>query len=149
MIISKTRAMVATVVTAGGLALLLPGSPALAYISPPLVLLGEAVAPARLVASGAAVDTTVKYSCTAQTMYVTVQLTEKVGKKIASGYGSASVPCDGATHTTVIRIVANSSGAAFAKGTGLADTSVSGCRIENGRYFCGSDQISSTIAVTK
>jgi hypothetical protein len=101
------------------------------------------------VASGAAVDVTVQYSCTADEMFVGVQLTEKVGKKIASGSGGTSVPCDRATHNVVIRVAANPAGVAFAKGTAVADTSVSGCRSGNGRYVCGNDLVSRTIAVKK
>jgi hypothetical protein len=149
MIFSKARIMTATVVAAGGLALLTPGSPALAFISPPLVLLGQALSPSYLVASGAAVDVTVEYSCTADSMYIGVQLTEKVGNKIASGSGATSIPCDAATHTTVIRVPANPAGVAFAKGTAVADTSVSGCRVRSGHYLCGSDLVSRTVAVRK
>jgi len=146
---TRARAAAVTVGVAGGIAVLAPGSPALAFISPPLVLLGEAQSPAHLVAAGAAVDVTMEYSCTADRMYVDLQITEKVGKKIASGTGSTSVLCDGGTHNTVIRVAASPSGVAFAKGTAVANTVVYGCRERNGRGMCGQDLISRTIAVKK
>jgi hypothetical protein len=124
---------------------LLPMSAAVAYISPPLVLLGEAQSPAALVAKGAAVDVPVEYSCTANGMYIGVTLTERVGNGIASGYGSTSVPCDSATHRVLVRVPASASGKAFAKGSATASTSVDGCLLRNGIYHCGSDTVDRTI----
>ncbi|MBI3687177.1 MAG: hypothetical protein HY241_07530 [Actinobacteria bacterium] len=147
MIFTKARAVAATVVLAGGVTVLAPAAPALAYISPPLVLLGEAQSPAYLVAKGAAADVTVEYTCSADSMYIDLQLTERVGKKIASGWGYTSVGCNATTQRTVIRVNANPYGAAFAKGTAVADTYVWGCRFTGEQYFCGSDHVSQTISL--
>jgi len=126
-------------------AALLPMSAAVAYISPPLVLLGEAQSPAALVAKGAAVDVPVEYSCTANSMFIGVTLTEKVGKGIASGSGYTSVPCDSATHRVLVRVPASPSGKAFAKGRASASTSVDGCLLRKRVYYCGSDSVDRTI----
>jgi hypothetical protein len=120
-------------------------SAAVAFISPPLVLLAEPQSPAHLVAGGAALDVTVDYTCAADSMFIDIQATEKVGKRLASGYGFVSVPCDGATHTTTVRLTAN--GTAFAKGTAAIRLSVSGCSQDF--TVCGNDTINRTIAVTK
>jgi hypothetical protein len=149
MIFTKGRAAVAAVLVAGGAGVLAAAAPAVAFISPPLVLLGEAQSPGRLVAWGAAVDVTVEYSCTADRMYLGVQLAEKVGKKVAGGSGSTSVPCDGATHRVLVQVTANSGGPAFARGTAVANTSVSGCRVRKDKYLCGDDLVTRTIQLRK
>lgn len=136
-------------VVAAGAAALLPAAAAVAFVSPPLVLLATPQSPAHLVAGGAALDVTVEYSCTAQpNMFVGVQVTEAVGRRrIASGAGSTSVACDGATHVTVVRVPATPGGAAFARGTAVVDTSVFGCRDDFA--VCGDDTISRTITVRR
>jgi hypothetical protein len=145
MILTKVRAIAGSVVLAGGAAVLAPAAPALAYISPPLVLLGAAQSPSYLVAGGAAVDVVVEYSCSADGMYIGVQLTEKVGKKVASGHGNAYVGCDAATHRTLVRVTPDPAGAAFKKGTAVADTNVSGCIARDWQWYCGNDTVTRTI----
>ncbi len=133
---------------AAGVAALLPAAAAVALVSPPLVLLATPQGPAHLAARGAALDVTVEYSCTAQpTMFVDVRVTEAVGRRIASGSGSTSVSCDGATHVTVVRVVANPAGSAFARGTAAVDTSVFGCRDDF--LVCGNDTVSRVVAIRK
>ncbi len=131
-------------------AALLPVAVAVAYISPPLVLLAAPQSPAHLVARGAALDVTVEYSCTAtENMYIDIQATERVGNGLASGYGYTQVPCDGATHVTVVRLYASSPGKAFAKGRAAVQVNMSGCYFDGNDYFCGSDTINRTIRVRR
>lgn len=134
---------------AAGVAALLPTAAAVAFVSPPLVLLATPQGPAHLAARGAALDVTVEYSCTAQpTMFVGVQVTEAVGRKrIAAGSGSTSVSCDGATHVTVVRVIADPAGSAFARGTAAVDTSVFGCRDDFA--VCGNDTVSRIVTIRR
>lgn len=141
--------LVGATVAASAAAVLLPGSAAVALISPPLVLLAQPQSPATLVARGAAVDVPIEYTCTGTGMYINLTLTEKVGKKIASGYGGTNVPCDGATHRTLVRITATTSGTAFAAGSAAAQADVNGCYVRNDRWICGSDSIVRTIKIKK
>jgi hypothetical protein len=146
--ITRHRLVGATVVAAAA-AVLLPGSAAVALISPPLVLLAQPQSPATLVARGAAVDVPVEYTCTGTGMSINLTLTEKVGKKIASGYGWTNVSCDGATHRTLIRVTASGNGTAFAAGSAAAQADVSGCYVRKDRWICGSDSIVRTIKIKK
>ena len=126
-------------------AAILPMASAVAFISPPLVLLAQPQSPAHLIARGAALDVTVEYSCAADFMSIEIQATEKVGSRVASGFGSVSVPCDGATHTTIVRITTN--GTAFARGTAAIRLSVFGCSQDFS--VCGNETINRTIDVRK
>lgn len=144
--ITRHRLLGATVVMSAA-AVLLPSSAAVAFISPPLVLLAQPQSPAILVARGAAVDVPVEYTCTGTGMYINLTLTEKVGKKIASGSSWMNVSCDGATHRTLIRVAA--SGTAFAAGSAAAQADVSGCYVRNDRWICGNDSIVRTIKIKK
>jgi hypothetical protein len=129
-------------------AAVLPIPTAVAYISPPLVLLATPQSPAHLVAGGAAVDVTVEYSCTAQSgMSIDLRVTEAVDGSIATGYGSTSVHCDGATHRTVVRVTASSLGAPFARGRGAVTTNLFGCM--ESPWMCGSDTIYRTIRIRR
>lgn len=141
---------VGAAVLASTAAAVLPASSALAYISPPLVLLAEAQGPASLVAGGAAVDVPVEYSCSAaDVMYIGVQLVQGAKKKVAAGSGSTQVACDGRTHRVLVRVRAESAGAAFAKGQASATTDVYGCTSKGGGYLCGDDTVERTIKLKK
>jgi len=133
-----------------GAATLVPMSSALAYISPPLVLLGEAQGPASLVASGAAVDVPVEYTCNADSMYIGVSLSQAAKKgMVASGSGSTVVPCDARTHRVLVRVRADASGVAFAKGNAAAGVDVFGCYTKGGKSLCGDDTTERTIKLKK
>ena len=140
---------VAAAVLASTAAAVVPATSALAYISPPLVLLAEAQGPASLVAGGAAVDVPVEYSCSAESMYIGVQLAQAVKKQVAVGSGSTQVPCDGRTHRVLVRVRADAAGVAFAKGKASATTDVYGCTSKGGGYLCGDDTIERTIKLKK
>lgn len=142
--ITRARLIGGAVATAAAAAIL-PISAAVAFVSPPLVLLAEPQSTAHLVAGGAALDVPVDYTCAASSMEINLQVTEKMGKRLASGFGYVSVPCDGSSHTTVVRLTAN--GTAFAKGTGAVQLSVFGCSQDFS--VCGSDTISRTITISK
>jgi hypothetical protein len=148
MIRSKLVAVGAAVL-ASTAAAVVPASSALAYISPPLVLLAEAQGPALLVTGGAAVDVPVEYSCSAESMYIGVQLVQAVKKQVASGSGSTQVPCDGRTHRVLVRVRADGSGVAFAKGNASATTDVYGCTSKGGSYLCGDDTTERTVKLKK
>lgn len=146
--ITRSRLIAATMVTSAA-AVLLPAATAVAYISPPLVLLAEAQSPATLVARGAAVDVPVEYSCTADSMFISVQVTERVGRGIASGFGSTTVPCNSATHRTLVQVPATSGVRAFRAGTASTRTYVSGCYTRNNRWACGDDLVMRTIRIAR
>jgi len=142
--ITRPRLIGGALATAAAAAIL-PVSAAVAFVSPPLVLLAEPQSPAHLVAGGAALDVTVEYTCAATAMDISVQASEKVGKRLASGYGYVSVSCDGATHTTVVRLTAN--GTAFVKGTAAVQLNMFGCSQDFS--VCGSDTVNRTVTITK
>ncbi|MGF1646049.1 MAG: hypothetical protein ACFCVF_03880 [Kineosporiaceae bacterium] len=149
-LLTRARMIPAAVVLAGAATLLMPGSPALAYISPPLVLLAEPESPARLVAQGAAVDVTVEYSCAADFMGIGLSVRERVGRAVASGSGGVSVPCDGRTHRTVIRVPADGGGPAFTRGSAAVETFVDGCRTgDDGLAVCAVDRTFDTIRIRR
>jgi hypothetical protein len=86
---------------------------------------------ATLVAKGAAVDVEVAYSCSPDTTspFITVQLTQRVsGGHLATGSGAASsgLVCDGAVHTTTVRVFASGE-RAFKKGDAVGVGTVIGC----------------------
>ena len=143
--ISRPRTVAAAVIAAGAIAAAGPVQSALAFISPPLVLLAAPLSPAALVARGAAVDVPVTYTCAADYMYIQVVLTEKVGKKIASGGSFLPVTCNGTTQRTILRVTASPGGAAFTKGQASASTYVSGGISKNGRFYYGEDLTQSVI----
>lgn len=141
------RTTIAAAFVVGTAAVLLPAASAVAYISPPVVLLAEPQSPAALVAKGAAVDVPVEYSCTTRGMWMELQVTEKVGKGIASGSATTTVPCDSATHRVLVRAPATPSGKAFTKGTAAVRIALSGCWERNGDYRCGNDSIERTVSI--
>jgi hypothetical protein len=143
---NRAKAAVIGGALAGGvtLALLSPSSPALAFDSGGLHLALTVQSPATLIARGAAVDVPVDVNCNAQSAYLDVQLTERVGSRIASGYGYVQVACTGSPQRVLVRVIA-SAGKAFSRGTALANANLGGCR-EN---TCGGEASSVTIKITK
>ena len=85
---------------------------------------------ATLVAKGAAVDVEVAYTCAPDTTSASifVQLTQRVsGGRLATGSGfTGDLVCDGALHTTTVRVTA-SGGTAFKKGEAVGGGTVLGC----------------------
>ena len=71
-------------------------------------------------------------------------MTEKVGKKVATGYDNyIPVGCTGGHQTFLITVPA-SSGPAFAKGSAYAAADISGCA---SNYICGQETASATIKI--
>jgi hypothetical protein len=141
----RTKATVIGAALAGGvtLALLSPSSPALAFDSGGLHLHLTVQSPATLVARGAAVDVPIDVECNTQYASLDVQLTERVGNRIASGYGYVQVACTGSQQRVLVRLMA--SGNAFSKGTAVATANLSGCN----DTACGGEQSSVTVKITK
>lgn len=142
--------LIGAAVAASAAAVLLPSSAAVAYVSPPLVLQAQAQSPARLVAHGAAVDVSVEYSCTADYMSISLQLTQRAGNHIVTGSGyTSSVLCDGATHLSVIRLSASSSDRPFKAGEAATTTSFWGYLYRDGRWLEGYEHADQTIMIKK
>ncbi|HEY0166266.1 MAG TPA: hypothetical protein VGB75_04410 [Jatrophihabitans sp.] len=141
---NRMKAAVGALAGGAALALLGPGAPALAFDSDGLHLEFTVQSPATLVARGAAVDVAVDVECNAQYAYLDIQLTERVGSRIASGYGNTRVTCTGVTQRVLVRVVA-SSDKSFAKGSAVASAFLYSCT----GTVCGSESASTTIKVTK
>ena len=142
----RTKKALAAVVIAGGAAVAAvgPAAPAVAFFSPPLLLEIQDLSPATLIAKGAGADVTVKIECAgASTASVSVSLTESVGKKIASGFGSTQVGCTNSNQTVLVQVIAQH-GKAFAKGKAIADGFISACS-GGRRPVCGSEEDIQTI----
>ena len=139
----KIGAGTTALLAGGGVALLSPSSPAVAYSSPPLFLDVSIQSPAHLVARGAAVAVPVTTICSGTTeAYLWVQVTERVGKKVASGSKYLTVGCTGSRQQTTVTVPA-SSATVFSKGTAYVTATLDGCTY----YFCGEENNSATIQI--
>jgi hypothetical protein len=118
-----------------GLAFGIPGSPAVGQLSPPSVVSVEIGDTATLVARGAAVLVPVEVRCPAGATFgsVVVEVTQRAGSRIASGFGGTSdFACTGATQT--VYVLVNAESQAFKKGPAVAETSMFVC----GDFGCAS-----------
>jgi hypothetical protein len=143
----KAGVTAAALAMGGGFAVLSPSSSAVAYSSPPLFLDVSVQSPATLVAHGAAISVPVIVTCNSTDAQVNLQVTEKVGKKTASGTTYANVGCTGGHETVLLTVAAGSqsnSNVAFAKGSAYAVANVFGC---TANYVCGSETASATIRI--
>jgi hypothetical protein len=132
------------VATGGGIALTAPSSPAVAFFSPPLFLDVRVQSPAHLVAGGAALSVPVEVTCSGATeAFVSVRVTEQVGKRLASGTGFANIGCTQARQNIVVTVVA--SGTSFTKGTAFAEGDIFACA----QTFCGEETDRTTIQIAK
>lgn len=158
---AKAKMALAGVVVAGGAAAaaaLGPAGPAVGQSSPPIQVQLQVSSTASLVAKGAGVDVSVTASCSGQLVEsgsVAVGVTERAGSEIATGSGSATVDCTG-TAQTVDVIVAptpplagpgEAVGAAFKKGTAVADASIQACTVNF--FTCNSQGVEQTIDIGK
>jgi hypothetical protein len=146
--LTRTKALAAAVALAGG-GSLLAAAPAVAYYSPPLIMVAEPQSPARLVAGGAAIDVTVEYSCTATAgMSLSLDVAQRVGRKVATGQAYDYVSCNRRTQKTVLRV--KSDGTAFGRGNAAVTTEISGCYSTDYWWStCGDDQMDDIIRVKK
>jgi len=122
---SAKVAAAALAITVGGVvAVVVPGSPAVAFQSGPLFLDVQAES-GTLIARGAAVDVIVDVTCTSPQAFVDISLTQRVGSAIASGFGSTTVGCTGASQRVVVTVTAFGD-KAFRKQAAVATATVSG-----------------------
>ena len=126
----------------GGLALLSPSLPAVGQISPPAVVSVELLDEASLVARGAAVDAQVEVQCPAGSpASVSVQLVQRAGSKIATGFGGTSgVVCTGGTQIVTVQVFAQP-GQAFKKGPAVGQASLSTCGFAGCAFVNDSENI--------
>jgi hypothetical protein len=133
----------AALAAGGGFAVLGSGSPAAAYSSPPLFLSVSVQSPATLTAHGAAVQVPVKFSCSSGGQaFLTVTLTERVGRKTASGSHQIAVGCTDGNETTLVT-VPSQNGVSFGKGSAYAQADLFECTY----YTCGDEQDAATIQI--
>jgi hypothetical protein len=138
----KIGTAVAALAAGGGIAVHSPTTTAVAFSSPGLFLDVSIQSPGTLVAKGAAVSVPVIVTCNSQGATVELQLTEKVGNKVATGFNYVDVGCTGG-HETVLITVPASAGIGFAKGSAFATASIFGCS----SFTCGSETSSATIRI--
>jgi hypothetical protein len=148
----RTRAAVALTVAllaAASLAVLAPAGPAVAFFSGGLFLDVQVDSPAHLVAGGASVDVPVEITCNARpgTSFVTVSVTQRVGKGIAGGTNSVNVACAGSGQDIVVRVRATVGGKSFQRGDAVVDAEVFGCT--NNFSICGSETDSETVRLRR
>ena len=133
-------------VVGAGLAVAAPAMPAVGQFSPPTVISVEVGDEAKLVAKGAAVLVPVEVTCPAGTAFgsLSVQVTQRVGSRIASGFGGTSnFACTGTTQ--VVHVLVTAQDAAFKKGPAVAQASLFVC----GDFGCQSVTDTETIRIVR
>lgn len=130
----------------GGLAILGPALPAVGFHSPPEVISVEVGDEATLVARGAAVSVPVEITCPAgATGFLSVNVTQRAGSRIASGTGGSNdFVCTGATQTVDVLVTAQ--GQAFKRGGAVAQAYLSVCQ---DFFFCTSVSDSENIQISR
>ena len=130
-------------VTGGGIATAVGVLPALGQSSPPSspVILGST---AQIVAKGAGANPFAYVACdpSSFTASLTITLTEKSGKGIASGTGNIEVTCNGQIETITVPMAAT--GKPFVKGTAFGQASLFAC----GPNSCGTTNVSGNVKMT-
>jgi hypothetical protein len=142
----RTRLAAAAIAVAagGGIAVTAPASPAVAFFSPPLFLDIRVLSPAQLVAGGAAVQVPVEVTCTSDEAFVSVTVTQRVGKRLAKGNGFADVGCTRSREQVIVTVVADQ-GTSFTKGTAFAEGQIFGCAPS----VCGAETDQTTIEIRR
>jgi hypothetical protein len=108
-----------------GLAFTLPAGAAVSQQSPPVAAV-QVQSPGVLVSRGAAVTVPVLVVCSpGASGGLFVQLTQRVGSDIATGFGSTSVACTG--NVQIVNVTVTASGKAFRKGTAVAEAELQVC----------------------
>lgn len=127
--------------------------PAAAQVSPPFppfpgpfpsptVTSVEVGDEATLVARGAAVQVPVEVTCPAgTTAFVSANVTQRAGSRIASGFGGTSFVCTGGSQIVDVTVNAQGSGQAFKKGAAVAQASVSVCSFFGCSFASDSENI--------
>jgi hypothetical protein len=119
-----------------------PGSSAVAFFSRGLALDVSIKSPATLTARGAAVSVPLDVLCTSRRAFLDVQVTERVGSSIAQGEIGQQITCTHDIQTVSVTVPA--SGKAFKKGTAVVNASIEGC----GFGTCGFENASANVSVT-
>ncbi|HET9443179.1 MAG TPA: hypothetical protein VFO65_07635 [Acidimicrobiales bacterium] len=140
----QARQVLAAVVLGGALAVAaVPGLPAVGQISPPSVLAVEVTDQATLVARGAAVVVPVEVQCpSGATGFLNVQVTQRVGSRIATGTGGGEVACTGGEQ--VVPVLVTAYDMAFRRGPAVAEANLFTCW-----YFCGEVTDSEVIEIRR
>lgn len=125
---------VLAVLCGAAVAVALPGSSAVAFLSPPDVWQVQVQSPGTLLAKGAAVAVPVEVTCPAgRFAYLQVSLTQRSGNEATSATRYLNLTCpDG---PTVLRVNVSVSGGSrtFKRGPAFAEAVLDGCG-----YMCGS-----------
>jgi hypothetical protein len=132
-----------TLVVIAAVASIGPVSSAVAFFSRGLSLDVQINSPATLAARGAALKVPLNVLCTSQRAEVSVQVSERVGSRIAQGYSDQLITCTGDIQPFTATVFAN--GNAFKKGQAVATAQIFGC----GFGTCGSETDSAQIAVVR
>lgn len=103
-----------------------PAAPALGSASGGLVLKVAIESPASLAVRGVAVNVPAKVVCKARFAFLNLQVIERVGSSIASGFGFTPVACTGRSQTVMVAVT-DSSAKVFKKGSALAQADLFGC----------------------
>jgi hypothetical protein len=125
----------------GGIATAVGVLPALGQSSPPSspVIMGST---AQIVARGAGANPFAYVACTPGFIAsLTISLSEKSGKGIASGSGSTDVNCNGEIQTITIPVAAT--GKPFVKGSAFGEASLFSCTPSS----CGQTTVSGTVTM--
>jgi hypothetical protein len=139
-------ALTVALLAAGSFAMFAPAGPAVAFSSGGLFIDVQVEGPGRLVAQGAAVDVPLELTCNASTpVDVFVSVTQRVGRGVASGFGSASFGCTGSGQDVTVRVRATAGGKAFIRGRAVADAEAFGCRPN----ICGIETDSETVQLRR
>jgi len=122
------RLTVLLALAGGGVTMLVagPAAPALGSVSAGPVLKVAIESPATLVARGAGLAGPVKVFCSSGQAFLSLQVTERAGSSVVSGYGFTQIACNGLSQTMVLTIT-DSSAKAFRKGIALAQADLFGC----------------------
>jgi len=126
-------------VAGSALVMAVPGGVAVGDHSPPSpIQVEDIVSPAFLEARGAAVILTVVVSCpeapeSQSTGNLSVQVTQRVGNKLAYGNEFTHVPCTGEPEQVTLQVSAGAGGAPFKRGDAAVLASLSVCS----SVYCG------------
>ena len=131
----------------GGMTFAIPALPAVAFHSPPEVISVEVGDEATIVARGAAVLVPIEVTCPAGSQgFLSTRVTQRAGRRIASGNGFTEVTCTGSTQVVDVLVQAQGGGQAFKKGTAVAEATLSTC---GGFFFCTTVSDTETIQIVR
>ncbi len=128
--------------TFGVAVLMLAASAGPAAAQTPTVVSVEVGDEATLVARGAAVLVPIEVTCPAgETAFVSASVTERVGSRIASGFGGTTFVCTGGSQIVDVTVNAQGSGQAFKKGSAVAEASLAVCSFFECTFASDSENI--------